>query len=274
MTARSEIADPSQSTEPATDASPSQGGVLVERPPMAGAGELTFETARSRRFRARLAGMNPNYWYPLEWSEAVRKGKAVKATFWGRPIAVWRGADGVVSAVEDRCAHRHIPLTMGKVKGCNLVCVYHGWVYDRDGKLVAMNHDDFGRKLPNVGVRSFPVKERYGVIWVFPGEPELAERVPLVEIPHAEGPDRWGSIHFDYTWKAHHSMLIDNLCNLTHLYVHGNWVPYDETHLAHRSLEDERIDLTWKHTLRKDPLYRSTWRSSATPGRRTSPIRR
>jgi hypothetical protein len=84
------------------------------------------------------------------------------------------------------------------------------------------------------------------------GEPSLAERVPLPEIEYAEGDDRWASIRFDYTWRAHHYMVIDNLCNLTHLYVHGKWVPYDQTTLAHHSLADERLELLWRHTLRRD----------------------
>lgn len=218
--------------------------------------KLTFESASHARHQARLAGMNPNYWYPAEWSARVGTGDVVEVEFWGESIAVFRGEDGQVGAMENRCAHRQIKLTMGHVRGCELVCLYHGWAYDTDARLVSMKHDHFGKRLPQVRLRSYPVRERYGLIWIFPGDPALAADVPLPEIPYFDGPDRWAHISFDYTWEAQHYMVIDNLCNLTHLYVHGNWVPYDDTVLAHHSLEHgERINLHWRHTLRRDPMY-------------------
>ncbi len=218
---------------------------------------LRFDTATSARHQARLAGMNPNYWYPAEWSHAVRKGAVTEVSFWGDSIAVFRAADGRLGAMENRCAHRQIKLTEGHVRDCNLVCLYHGWSYDADARLVGMKHDDFGKRLPQIRLRSYPVRERYGLIWVFPGDPALADRVPLPEIPFYDRPDRWAHIRLDYTWEAQHYMVIDNLCNLTHLYVHGNWVPYGETMLADHGLEHgERIHLRWQHTLRRrDPLY-------------------
>ena len=65
-------------------------------------------------------------------------------------------------AVENRCAHRQIKLTIGHVKKCDLVCIYHGWSYDEHGRLVDMKHDHFGKKLPVLSIRSYPVRERYG----------------------------------------------------------------------------------------------------------------
>jgi phenylpropionate dioxygenase-like ring-hydroxylating dioxygenase large terminal subunit len=213
----------------------------------------SFSEAKAARHKARLAGMNPNYWYPLEWSSRVKRGQSKEAVFWGQSIAIYRGEDNVARAVENRCAHRQIKLTIGHVRGCNMVCLYHGWVYDQQGRLVDMKHDHFGKKLPVINIRAYPVRERYGVIWGFMGDPALAERVPLPEIEFGEGEGSWAAIRFDYTWRAHHYMVIDNLCNLTHLYVHGKWVPYDKTTLAHHSLEGDRLELRWHHTLRRDP---------------------
>ncbi len=114
-------------------------------------------------------------------------------------------------ALDDRCPHRGIPLSHGSVEGNNVVCLYHGWTFDPEGQLVGTKHDHFGKKLPNIRNRTYPVKERYGLVWFFPGDPALAERTPLVEIPHGDGPDAWASLSFAYTWQAHHSMVIDNL---------------------------------------------------------------
>ena len=217
--------------------------------------EPATTTGGSLARRAREAGMSPNHWYPAAFSRDVRRRKAVETKFWGDEIAVWRAEDGAVHALENRCPHRQIKLSHGSVEGCKLVCLYHGWTFDSEGKLVDMKHDRFGKKLPVVSVRSYPTRERYGIVWIFPGDPELARVTPLVEIPFGDGPDRWASIEFAYTWKAHHSMVIDNLCNLTHLWVHGRWVPYGETILADSSAEGDRLTLSWEHDLRRDLLH-------------------
>ncbi|MCC6521386.1 MAG: aromatic ring-hydroxylating dioxygenase subunit alpha [Polyangiaceae bacterium] len=219
--------------------------------------ESTHHAARegSLAERARRAGMSFNHWYPAAFSHELRRGKTLAVTFWGEPIALYRADDGSPHALEDRCPHRGIKLSHGSVEGCRLVCLYHGWSFDPAGKLVEMKHDTFGKKLPTVTVRRYPARERYGIVWIFPGAAELAALTPLPEIPFAEGPDAWASLSFAYTWQAHHSMVIDNLCNLTHLWVHGRWVPYGETVLAAHTAEQDRLTLRWDHELRRDLLH-------------------
>jgi len=202
--------------------------------------------------RAREAGMNPNHWYPAAFSKEVKRKKLIDVTFMGESIAVYRGEDGTVAAVENRCPHRQIKLSHGTVEGCNAVCIYHGWTFNPEGKLVGTKHDDFGKKLPVIKVRSYPVRERYGIVWFFPGDPKLAKVTPLVEIPHTE---EWASVQFAFTWAAHHSMIIDNLCNLTHLWVHGSWVPYANAVLADSSAVADKLTLSWEHELRRDLLH-------------------
>lgn len=213
--------------------------------------------------RARRTGMNPNFWYPAELAQRLRPGGVIETQFWNESIALFKGEDGTIGAVANRCAHRHIKLSYGSVVGNQLVCRYHGWSYDRAGALVKMRHDDFGKKLPCINVRSYPVRVRYGLLWFFPGDPRLADVTPLPEIPHGDGAGAWARLAFDFTWKAHHSMVIDNLCNLTHLWVHGRWVPYDDTILADSSADGDRLTLTWRSKLRRSwlnpftgPLFR------------------
>lgn len=218
---------------------------------VAGAGQaLDFASAPSVREKARLSAMNPNYWYPAEWSRKLKNGQRIETRFWGQSIALFRDERGEIAAIENRCPHRHLPLTMGAVKNCNLVCAYHGWAFNRDGVLQSVEHDLFGRPLPRLKIRAYPVKERYGLAWIFPGDPKLAEKTPLPLIPNAEGADSWPSVNFDFNWRAHYSMVIDNLCNLCHLYVHGKWSPFDKTWLVHSSVSGERLELVWNHTLR------------------------
>ncbi|HJY65389.1 MAG TPA: Rieske 2Fe-2S domain-containing protein, partial [Streptosporangiaceae bacterium] len=83
----------------------------------------------------RRVGINPDFWYPVSVSAAVRKEKTFAATFAGQRIALYRGADGAVYALEDRCAHRQVPLSMGVVEADVLRCCYHAWAYRGNGRI-------------------------------------------------------------------------------------------------------------------------------------------
>ena len=77
-------------------------------------------------------------------------------------------------ALEDRCAHRQVPLSKGMVDGCTLRCCYHGWRYDASGRCIDVPYLGKG-KLPN-GVRRYPCFERDGLIFVWPGMGPAAAR--------------------------------------------------------------------------------------------------
>jgi phenylpropionate dioxygenase-like ring-hydroxylating dioxygenase large terminal subunit len=82
----------------------------------------TFEEAQNRRQKARAAGMNPDYWYAVEWDKEIKRGDVKEVVFWKQSIALFRGQDGRLAAIENRCAHRQLKLTLGQVQGCQLVC--------------------------------------------------------------------------------------------------------------------------------------------------------
>src|SRR5262245_26733330 len=126
-----------------------------------------FTEAKNRRQKVRAAGMNPNFWYPVEYASAVGPGQIVEAVFWGKEFAIFRGQDGQLRAIENRCAHRQLKLTTGEVRGCQVVCPYHGWTYDGDGRLAHIPHELFGKPLPNIRLPDYAVRERYGLIWLF-----------------------------------------------------------------------------------------------------------
>ena len=88
-------------------------------------------------------------------------------------------------ALEDRCAHRQVPLNAGVVDGCAIRCCYHGWTYDRTGACVDVPYLGKG-KLPN-GVRSYPCREAAGLVFVFPGDPALADRVTFPALGSGRG---------------------------------------------------------------------------------------
>jgi phenylpropionate dioxygenase-like ring-hydroxylating dioxygenase large terminal subunit len=205
----------------------------------------SFEHAKNRRQKARAAGLDPNYWYAVEESSRLKRGQSMETKFLGRSIAVFRGDDGRVRAVENRCAHRHLKLTEGKVVGCQLVCPYHGWSYDGEGK-ATIPHDLFGHKEPNIRIQPVPVRERYGLVFVFPGDPERATERDIPQIPELEGAKPWPHAIVRFDCAGHHSMLLENVSDFTHGFLHRKYQPFAGTDLLRCEEIGDRVELEYK----------------------------
>jgi phenylpropionate dioxygenase-like ring-hydroxylating dioxygenase large terminal subunit len=209
-------------------------------------GPPTFEEAKNRRQKVRAAGLNPDYWYPVAWDHEIAAGQVVEVKFWGRSIAVYRGQDGAVHALEDRCAHRQLKLSKGKVEGNNLLCTYHGWEYDGCGRCAKIPHDLFGNKMPQITIGNYPIQVRYGIIWVFPGDPAMATVHKIPEIPEIEGATEWGIMPLDFVVSAHHSMVIDNVSDFTHAYLHRKSRPFWDAKLTHLESVGDTVHLSYE----------------------------
>ena len=202
-------------------------------------GPPSFEDAKRLRQQARATGLDPNYWYAVEEVRQIKPGSVMEVVFWKHSIALFRTEEGSFHAVENRCAHRQIKLTLGTVDKCRLVCAYHGWQYDQDGKCVEIPHDRFGRGFPKLSLRTYPVKVRYGLVWLFPGDPDKAEQRQIPDIPELEGPDSWACVPLVFTWTAHHSMVIDNVSDFTHAHLHRKYKPFEGADLTQcETIED------------------------------------
>jgi vanillate O-demethylase monooxygenase subunit len=174
-----------------------------------------------------------NSWYVAAMSHELVPGAILSRTICNTPLALFRKADGALGVVIDRCPHRLYPLSKGQVVGEGLQCGYHGLVFDTDGKCRSIPSQD---EIPDRAcVRSFPVREAHGLIWVWPGEVALAQDAPLPAFETGEGylagvdfsclvPSQdWGvagphRIHID----ANYMLAVDNLLDLTHTaFVHA-----------------------------------------------------
>jgi nitrite reductase/ring-hydroxylating ferredoxin subunit len=214
----------------------------------------SFGEARNLRQKARSAGMDPNHWYAVELSSKLPKGKAIEVVFWKRSIAVFRGEDGALGAMENRCAHRHLKLSEGVVDGCKLVCQYHGWAYSPEGEVLSIPHDTFGHKKPRFRVARVPVQERYGLVFIFPGDPERAESVALPRIPELEGDDPWPRTYVRLEGRGHFSMLLDNVSDFTHGFLHRKFQPFVGEELLSLRPEDDRVVLEYRSKIGAGPF--------------------
>ena len=195
----------------------------------------------------RRIGIHPDHWYPVAWSHELKAGKALAVRFAGDPIALVRTKAGGVFALEDRCAHRQVPLSAGLVDGEGVRCGYHGWTYDRSGKCTDVPY--LGKcKLPN-GVRSYPCRELHGLIFVWPGAAALAEGRPLPPLGSVADP-RYRTRRFGREVGCHYSFMHENLMDMHHQFLHrAQMGQIKPRYLGRRTGEDWlEVDYTFART--------------------------
>jgi phenylpropionate dioxygenase-like ring-hydroxylating dioxygenase large terminal subunit len=113
-----------------------------------------------------------NAWYAVAWSHEVKHELAAR-TLCDRDVVLYRRLDGELAVLEDACWHRLLPLSMGSLQGDQVACGYHGLVFNAAGRCTYMPAQETIN--PSACVRAFPVLERHRLVWVWPGDPALAD---------------------------------------------------------------------------------------------------
>jgi phenylpropionate dioxygenase-like ring-hydroxylating dioxygenase large terminal subunit len=190
----------------------------------------------------RRVGTHPDYWYPVAWSREVKTGATRGVRFAGDPIVLYRGSSGRVFALEDRCAHRQVPLHMGMVEGDSLKCGYHGWTYNCAGKCIEIPY--LGKQhLPN-GVRGYPVHEVDGIIFIFPGNAHYAEaRKPaclgVKASPH------YLTRRLNREVACHYTFMHENLFDMNHQFLHRRHMGLIRTQCLGRQRGDDWCEVNY-----------------------------
>ena len=169
----------------------------------------------------RRTGLNPNFWYPLAEAGSLAKGRTLAVSFAGVPIVLVRTAEDMLFALEDRCAHRQVPLSYGVVGGGSLRCCYHGWTYDKQGGCT-VPYLPKGAQQPS-GVKTYPSREAYGLIFDFPGDSNLADTIPLPDHPECCS-KAFMILRFARLVNCHYSFLHENLVDMSHQFLHRRWM--------------------------------------------------
>lgn len=169
-----------------------------------------------------MAAFLRNSWYVGAWADELAPGGLLGRTVLGEPVLFYRTSGGEVTALENRCCHRGLPLEHGAVIGEHLQCGYHGLLYDRSGAVIKVPGQD--RIPPGARVKSYPVVEQDRLVWIWMGEPGRADRAAIVRHPWHDDP-KWGWTKDRYLVGANYLLISDNLMDLTHVgYVHKHTI--------------------------------------------------
>lgn len=176
-----------------------------------------------------------NCWYVAGWSKDYTNSlKAQKLL--GENIVFYRRSDGNPTALEDACPHRKLPLSMGAIENDHVVCGYHGLTFDCTGACID-SPTQRGMTPRRAVVRSYPVVDRYRLLWIWMGDPEKANADEIFEIENFENPE-WGytdggmlPIECNYLW------VVDNLLDPSHV----AWVHV--TSFAGSGTDDQPLDM-------------------------------
>lgn len=178
-----------------------------------------------------------NAWYVAAWANEVTNDTLLDRIYLNTPVILYRTEDGEVVALEDRCCHRHAPLSKGRLEGDNVRCMYHGLKFDPSGQCIEIPGED--NVPPQMKVSAFPVVEKQNLIWIWLGDPAQADPDDIRDLYFLDSADwgyRPGYLHYD----SNYALIADNLLDFTHLpFVHektigsaglGNTRPTSEPH--------------------------------------------
>jgi vanillate O-demethylase monooxygenase subunit len=207
-----------------------------------------------------------NAWYVAAYSEEVTR-EPLARTLLDIPVVFYRTETGEPVALLDRCPHRFAPLSLGKLDGDDLVCGYHGLRFGRAGSCTHNPHSP--DSIPkNARVTAFPVAERFGHVWFWPGDPARADIAQLpAEFGFLDEPEKYRNVKGYLHVKAHYQLIVDNLLDLSH-------APFLHPHFAVKGMtpEEQLRAVTAKLVRESNRITAYRLRSGVPPNRPTVDI--
>src|SRR6267142_4184648 len=154
-------------------------------------------------------------WYAGAWSEELGSS-LLGRTILGEPMVLFRRTDGTPAAIGGTCPHRFAPLERGKFNGDSVSCPYHGLTFDGSGRCIRNPHGD-GRIPKNAEVKSYPATERDTVVWIWMGDPGLADPAQIPDFSSLNDTQSFTRtagqvLHMPLRWD----LMLDNLLDLSH----------------------------------------------------------
>ena len=199
-----------------------------------------------------------NSWYVAAIDREVARAPLAR-TLLDRPVVLYRREDGTPVALEDRCCHRHLPLSHGAVEGDHIRCGYHGLLFDAEGACIEVP----GQSAipPGGSVRSYPLAEKYGWVWIWMGNPARADTSLIPDWWWMDDPGWARAMPDPLHIACGYRLITDNVLDVTHLaYVHQSSI--GNAAINEFPVETERGDGTirmsrWIFDRPPPPMYKA-----------------
>jgi phenylpropionate dioxygenase-like ring-hydroxylating dioxygenase large terminal subunit len=203
-----------------------------------------IDARRSLELEQRTAYLR-NFWYAAALSESVKPGVPHGVDMLGGRVVLFRDeATGRVRALDDACPHRGAPLSGGWLAAARcghgkgtvpldqatpedataVVCPYHGWAFDGEGRLRDVPSAEAGRWPKRPILDTYPIEERGGFVWLFFGDPRLPadERPPIPYTPELDAPG-WRAVYGEIEFECPHWPVFENAIDMAHIhYLHND----------------------------------------------------
>ncbi|MFO0548790.1 MAG: aromatic ring-hydroxylating dioxygenase subunit alpha [Polyangiaceae bacterium] len=183
-----------------------------------------------------------NVWTPVAFSSEVTT-RPLSVRVAGTPVVLFRGANGEPAALFDRCPHRGVALSLGKVREGCLECPFHGWRFDGTGAAVEVpwNPD---AKLERLHATALPCREIGGQIWIYTAvsDAQVPQEGPAVADVFTRPDVRVSGIRVE--WNTHWTRAMENMLDWPHLpFVHAATIGK-----SMRSRTRSRMEVEWTAT--------------------------
>ena len=197
-----------------------------------------------------------NSWYVAALSSDIEANLTARRIL-GENMVLYRTVAGEPVALDDSCPHRRLPLSKGRLLNDNIECGYHGLQFNRSGQCVAAPTQN--RIPPSANVRSYPVVDRWGLVWIWMGDAELSDDRLIINIENFENPD-WKITTGDaLTCACNYQYLTDNLLDPSHVaWVHRTSFAApgtDNTSLEITETDNGLIVHRWIYDDKPPPFY-------------------
>ena len=198
-----------------------------------------------------------DHWYAIAEASELRGHRPLALRRLGLDLALWRGRDGALRCVLDRCPHRGASLAAGRVIGDEIECPFHGFRFDAGGTCTHAPCE--GDTAPaHVRTDAFEIRERNGLLWLWWPDPARETDEAHATDPESIRPIPWfdelGQGHYSsafggrgQSWPTNYMRAVENQLDWAHLpFVHRNSIGAGFPHRieVNSSLEGDYI-FTW-----------------------------
>jgi vanillate O-demethylase monooxygenase subunit len=201
-----------------------------------------------------------NTWYVVAHGSELDEGLFAR-TICDEQIVLFRTGGGEIAALEDRCPHRFVPLSMGQRVGDSVMCGYHGLRFGKDGSCVEAPNDDEQQR-QRLCVRAYAVVEKHGWAWMWLGEPEVADPSSIPDFSFFDNPNLACNNGYSHI-KGNYQLIADNLLDLSHIHylhptVHAGSNFADFTNKV--KIEGDTVySMLWRHRYHIDAQRQAMW---------------